>query len=775
MYFTKYPHRANFSYVEVYDQEIGQICAGRRVFEVERNSYEGEIHHLRITNPAVWAPNESLASLILPSESDGSQFQITDGFRLEVRGSNHSILLNGQFGVSGDASIFSFDLEPGARFYGMGQKLFGEIELSGYRTKFWNTDVWGDFNRGQWRNKPSDPPYFSTPYVIVRVGTEYVGFLMHTPYPVFMETPGTDESRVFVHWQRTGKGLIIGSEGGEPNLWIFHGPSLRELTQKLQSLVGKTPRPPIWSLGYHQSRWGYAGHDDLVRLDHELEKHEIPCSGLWLDIDYLDGYRVFQCDPKSFPEGIHKTKEVLKRNGRRIVPIIDPGVKFEPGYRVYDDGHKEDVFCRNAEGTEFVGTVWPGETVFPDFTLSRVRNWWAGYVKEFIDSGFESCWIDMNDPSTGPVDPQGMLFDHGKVRHETHHNDYSYGMQEGTFQGFLKARPNERPFILSRSGYTGSSRYSAIWTGDNLSNYFYLQSSIATCVNMSLSGMPFVGADVGGFGDDVSDELMLDWTKAHFLFPFFRNHANKITREQEPFVFPEPVMSVLRHYIRLRYMLLPYLYNLFVEQETVGSPVLRPLFYEDEALGLDEINDQFFVGPSILQAPFVEERAKRRSVLLPGTEPWFDTSTGSWVSPGITELRRGRDTTPLYIRAGSIIPMQPEAPKGGVVDMVSVQLHLFLPENWTGEGSLEYVADDGLSFNYRDGQTSKIKVRFVALEGNVAIAVDHLESGFEAIVPTIVLHGVAKSVRINGRDTSLRKNRVTLTGKALPVQVVNMR
>lgn len=771
MYFNKFPHRANFSFVETYDSEIGQACAGRRVFEATVESFEGDLYRVRVSNPEVWNESPPLAELNVPAPSDRRRLKADDGFNLTLTGKDGQALFTGKFGVSGAASMFVFELGGAARFYGMGEKTFGKMELSGYRAKFWNTDVWGDFHFGQWGEHPTDPPYASIPYLAAKIGDEYVGFLLGNVQATFMETPGTDESRVFVEWQRTAPELIVGAEGGEPDLWVIYAPTLAELTRKLQTLVGKTPVPPAWALGYHQSRWGYGGHADLMRLDEQFTKNKIPCDALWLDLDYMDGYRIFQTDPAKFPDGIDTTAATLAKSGRRIVPIIDPGVKAEPGYRVYDDGKAEDVFCRNEEGGEFIGLVWPGETVFPDFSLARVREWWAGYVQEFAESGFGACWIDMNDPSTGPVDPQGMRFDHGKEAHAAHHNDYALGMQKATFEGFLKARPEERPFILSRSGSVGSSPYSAIWTGDNLSNYFYLKMSIPCSVNLSLSGQPFNGADLGGFGEDVSDALMMDWAKAHFLFPVLRNHANRGTREQEPFAFPEGTMSVIRRYIRLRYKLFPYLYNLFVQQEEVGDPILRPLFYEFDDADLDKIDDQFLVGPSILQAPFVEADAKKRTVHLPGEESWYDASTGEWIEAGERVARHGRDSTPLYFRAGAIVPMLPGTPTDNTKDLRDVHFHIFLPPAWSGESETTYRADDGISYAYRSGGRSEVRVRAMSVDGNLVIATESLSDGFGPIGATFVIHGEPKSVRLNGADVSLEKAKATLTGKPVTVGI----
>lgn len=769
MFFTKYPHRANFSFANAFDPASGEVRAGRRTFQGSVTSYEGDLYHIRLASPDVWGENRSLEALDIPPASDRQRLKADGEFSFSLLGKEGTIL-TGQVGVSGEASMFVFDVPEGTRFYGMGEKTFGKVELSGWRTRFWNTDVWGDFHFAQFGEHPTDPPYFTTPYVVAKLGAEYVGFLLHNPYPTFIETPGTDESRVFVEWQRTSGQLILGSEGGEPNLWIIYGPTLAEVTRKLQKLVGVTPLPPIWSLGYHQSRWGYGGHDDLMELDAQFEKHQIPCDAFWLDLDYMDGYRIFKTSEAMFPGGPMGTAEKLRQNGRRIVPILDPGVKFEAGYSVYDDGHAKGLFCENVEGAEFVGMVWPGETVFPDFTTPEARDWWAGYVQEFAESGFGATWVDMNDPSTGPVDPNGMLFRKGTDPHAAHHNQYALGMQMATKDGLKRARPHERPFLLSRSGFVGSSRNAAIWTGDNISNRFYLKLSVPTTLGMSLSGLPFNGPDLCGFGGDVTDELAIDWFKANFLFPFCRNHSSKGTRTQEPYAFPKDVMQVLRRYIRLRYKLIPTLYNLFIDQEENGDPILRPLFYHFDDEGLDKIDDQFLVGDAILQAPFLGEE-KRRSVVLPGSEPWFDAANGGWLAAGTHDARRAKESTPLYVRAGAMLAMQPGTPTDNTKELRDVHLHVFLPVDWSGDSEIEYRADDGISFAYRAGARSEIKVRLAAVEGNVAIILEQPLDGFGKIEPTFVFHTEPKSVRVNGAALPLTKSKSTLTGKALDVWI----
>ena len=482
-----------------------------------------------------------------------------------------------------------------------------------------------------------------------------------------------------------------------------------------------------------------------------------------MDLEYMRGFRVFDTSKDAFPGGAKETAAILAKNHRRIVPILDPGVKQEPGYHVYDDGLANDVFCRNAEGKPFVGLVWPGETVFPDFTLEHAREWWAGYVAGFREEGFGGTWIDMNDPSTGAVDPTGMRFRNGNEPHEPYHNQYALGMHMATYAGFVRARPDERPFILSRSGFTGSSRFGAVWTGDNISNRFYLRNSIPAAIGMSLSGMPFNGPDLGGFGGNTDDALMSDWVKTDFLFPFFRNHSAIGTRRQEPWQFKPTTLRVMRHYIRLRYRLLPYLYNLFIEQEESGDPSLRPMFYHFGDEGLDSIDDQFMVGPFILQAPHVGEE-RLRDMLLPGGEPWFDAIDGSWAAPGAHRRARTAMSSPLFFANGAIVPMRRTDSADNRTDLRRIEFHIFASADTQGSSRYVYRADDGISFGYRRGERSRIEVEAKWKQGRLEINWSQTANGYGPIRPRFTAYG-ATEVTVNGKEALLTPRRIRLTGR----------
>ena len=771
MYFNKYPHVANFAFAEKYEATRSAFDIGSRKFSLQVDSYGSGIHRLQVLHPDTWSPNHCLTQLC-PPEGTGNGLTISPDFQIAIQNSKGETVLQSRagatFGVCADQWVIRFEVDPETRYYGLGEKNFGRLELSGLRTKFWNTDVWGDFHYTHWADQPVDPPYISIPYVILKRANGYVGILLHTGFPTFMEIPGDDASRAFEAWRHTSPQIILGAEGGHPDIWILEAPTLRELTQKYQKLIGVTPTPPLWSLGYHQCRWGYEGEAHLVDLDVNFEKHQFPCDGLWLDIDYMRGYRVFTTEEKHFPKGVGHTIGLMKKNDRKVVPILDPGVKFEKGFEVYEDGHKKDVVCWNRQGGEYVGIVWPGETVFPDFSLQEGRDWWAGYCAKFMQSGFRAAWVDMNDPSTGPVDPTGMLFNRGTQPHEKYHNQYALGMQMATFQGFLQAKPNERPFILTRSGFVGTAKYSAAWTGDNVSNYFYLKASVPTSLNLALSGIPFNGPDVGGFGDEPSDGLMLDWVKTCFLFPFMRNHTGDGSkRGQEPWKFKAETLEQIRKYVRLRYKFLPYLYNLFIDQEELGDPPMRPLLYEFEGQAdLETVSQQFMIGPSILQAPVVDEKKRSVSAILPGKGPWLDANSGKWKKKSVT-VKPAFGETALYFRNGSVVPMQKGIATTNTKDISNVDVLLAFAPGTTGETSYAYRSDDGLSYGYRDGERSCLQISASWKGKALSISSQHVENGFGAIQAEFLVPAGFEKIEVDGRPGIISEEALELTGAPL--------
>ena len=371
---------------------------------------------------------------------------------------------------------------------------------------------------------------------------------------------------------------------------------------------------------------------------------------------------------KDFPRP-RKLNESLRRQGIRTVAIIDPGVKLDPGYSVYDSGSKADIFCKAASGRDYVGQVWPGNTVFPDFTQEDAQEWWAQHLADFLESSaLDGGWLDMNDPSTGWCDADDMLFGKGKIAHSRYHNQYGHFMAKASRLAFEKLDPKRRPFLLTRSGFTGTQRYSAVWTGDNDSNWGHLRMSIPSTINLGLSGIAFNGPDIGGFAGNTTPHLLVRWFQAGFLFPFFRNHSIMNSKSQEPWAFGPRYLRPIRDVLHTRYRMLPYIYQCFFQHHLTGDPVLRPLLYEFEDRELENLDDQFMLGSSLMAAPIVDDesggdfivkggvRRQLRHITFPAGW-WFDLNLGEWVEGGRTiRYAVADDETPLFARDGSIIP-----------------------------------------------------------------------------------------------------------------------
>ena len=779
MYFNKYPFSHNFQFTASYRPDSG-FGFSDGVRPVALQTFGKNIFRVTVSG-GDWEQNFSQVEFLYPdSEALAYRLEVSGGGGLRILKSDGSPMLEsfakGAFGKCGEASMFRFNYEPSHRFYGAGSKLL-PLEHTGMQTKFWNTDVWGDFPMEQVINGRPDPYYVSIPYLIINTGNGWVGLLYNNPESTFISVGAQQGIETFATVKTDdANSVCIGSESGQPDLFIIAAESLAELTRTYQQLVGVTPLPPVWSLGYQQCRWGYESVEQLEGIREQFETHGIPVDGLWLDIDYMDGYRVFTTDVTKIPEPSSEFQVMLDK-GHPVVPIIDPGVKYDPEYAVYQSGKAAGVYCQNPEGDDFIGLVWPGLTVFPDFSREDARAWWADQVAEFAKQGIVGAWLDMNDPSLGKSNPYDMLWgEGGKHSHRTYHNQYGMGMAKATREGFEKAHPDERIFLLTRSNCTGGGKYAAVWTGDNVANYHYLSMAIPTSLNLALSGIPFNGGDVGGFGGDTNPRLLRDWTKAACLSPFFRNHSDCHCIRQEPWVFDELTLSVCRDFIRLRYLLMPYLYNLYVAQAEVGEAIMRPLIYDfdsTEALEIDRVDDAFLCGSAILHAPFVTENDETRSVALPGAQSWYAPFEKKWYSgnQSLGGVVREDDTSPIYLREGTIIPLRRSAPEEQETDLLEVDLLVVASSETVTQFSYTYAADDGRTLAYRDGARSKLHVDVNVSGNSIQIQTNQKESGFGEIKYRILLLDGFESCQLNGEAIRMGAGELTFAGQALPVWI----
>lgn len=465
----------------------------------------------------------------------------------------------------------------------------------------------------------------------------------------------------------------------------------------------------------------------------------------------MDSYRVFTPKTELFPD-VPAMLQRLSEQGFRVITIVDPGVKHDPGYAVFDQGRERKVLCTTAGGDLYIGQVWPGNTVFPDFVTEEGRAWWGELKAAHVRSGLAGIWNDMNEPATGSIPSLAMRFGHGEYAHERFHNQYALLMAMGTRTGLLEAMPTLRTFILSRSGFAGIQRYAANWMGDNLARWDHLALSIAMGAGFSISGQPFVGADVGGFMGDTDAELLVRWMQYGTLTPFCRNHSVIDTVDQYAWSFGTAIEDLIRAAIELRYRLLPYIYTSFLRSTETGEPVQRPLIFDYQRdLGVRDLDDQYLFGPDLLVAPVIEPGTTSRPVYLPAGEwyEWHGDNSGEderIAGGSFVVADTPMDRIPLYARAGAVLPMWPEAPAStSGYHPELIELHVFVPgSDLSCESRL--VEDDGLTLDeggsqsYRTELTLRRSGHRLQLSGRV-VGLGFPE--FRRRAFRVVLHGAA--------------------------------
>ncbi len=482
---------------------------------------------------------------------------------------------------------------------------------------------------------------------------------------------------------------------------VIEGDSPQQVLTRLSELTGTIELPPLWALGYQQARWSYVPDSRIRVIADEFRGRSIPCDVLWVDIDYMDGFRIFTFDEEKLPD-VKGLNEYLHEQGFESVWILDPGVKAEPGYFVYDEGVGGDHFIRQPDGELFVNGSWPGDSVWPDYTSPATREWWASYIPDFLANGIDGLWIDLDEPSI--VVPPGVPFPEDLLHrgggglppdmHARYHNAYGLLMSRATYDGMKSARPDRRPFLLSRSSTIGGQRYAAMWTGDNSATWDHLYWSVTMTLNMGLSGQPFAGADIGGFFRAPSPSLYAHWMGVGAFFPFSRTHTVQLSPDQEPWSFGPEVEAISRTALERRYRMLPYIYTLFRESSLNGLPVWRPVFFADPAdTSLRSEDHAFLIGADVLVQP----------VLTEGEPHVFRNPSGIWRE--LTLVGEDPSQSPelpvLKIRGGAIVPL------GRVVQSTAEALldPLTLVVSLDAQGRAQGVLyeDDGEGYGYREG------------------------------------------------------------------------
>ncbi|MBK7405200.1 MAG: DUF5110 domain-containing protein [Phycisphaerales bacterium] len=575
----------------------------------------------------------------------------------------------------------SVGIEAGTSLYGTGE-VAGPLLRNGRVVECWNFDAYG-------YGDAMPHLYQSHPWVLaVRADGTAFGVLADTTYHLRIDLTS---------------GIDIRSDGPDFAVIVIERSSPQEVVMALADLTGKIEMPPLWALGYHQCRYSYHPASRVLDVARGFREHSIPADVIWMDIDYMDGFRVFTFDPTGFPNPRGLISD-LHDIGFRNVWMLDPGIKLDPAYFVYKSGTRQDVWVKAASGEPYVGEVWPGKCVFPDFTSSTVRAWWSGLVGDFVKLGVDGLWNDMNEPAVFNVQSKTMPLDNihradedlgGQGPHAAYHNIFGMQMVRATREGYMAAFPNRRPFVLSRANYLGGQRYAATWSGDNSAEWYHLESSVPMVINLGLSGNPFTGPDIGGFAGNGDGRMFARWMGVGAMFPFARGHTGKGNIDKEPWAFGPEVEATCRRALERRYRLLPYMYTLFHEAHETGMPIIRPLFFldpRDPALRSED--DAFLLGGDLMVVPDLTPERDRTPVLP------RDFAT-AW-RPFDFNDSDDADLPRLYARVGSILPVGPVQQHTGEKPLDPLLLIVSLDDEGRAAGSL--YEDFGDGWEFRDGE-----------------------------------------------------------------------
>ncbi len=691
---------------------------------------------------ASWAvlPDARHASVPATTSNSGDRFEIhTKSLIVDVNKASLEIAIRDLAGniLQQDARPIRFDSD-GFRIYkmmpidehyfGLGDKT-GPLDRRNEAFALWNTDAY----RFQ---ESTDPLYKSIPYFMAYRAGRAIGVLLdntwRSSFDFGKESPGA---------------YSFGAVAGPVDYYFFYGPDAKQVVKTYAWLTGKPPLPPLWSFGFQQSRYSYTPQSRVLEVANHLRADRIPSDAIYLDIDYQEKNRPFTVDRSAFPD-LPRMIAQLKAENFHLVMITDLHIANwpEPSYPPYDTGIAGDNFVKNADGSIYNGIAWPGRSIFPDFTRQQTRAWWGTLYRGFVHDGADGFWNDMNEPSifdtstlTMPLGVVHRIDEPGFApRDATHaeiHNVYGMENSRATYEGLRALNPDRRPFVLTRATYAGGQRYAVTWTGDNSSSWNHLRMTTPMLENLGLSGFAFSGADVGGFAGTPSPGLLTRWIEVGAFQPIDRDHTEKGTGDQEPWVGGAEQENIRRHFIETRYRLIPYIYTLAEEASRTGLPLVRPLFLEfpDAAadrhpMDLDSgAGAEFLLGPDLLIAPqpFPEELDDYQ-VELP-TSGWYDFWTGERVranplpqpvtvaldpdspknsrQPFAIRVTPHLDRLPVYVRAGSILPMAPLVESTNEIPHGPLTLRVYAGDSCTGT----LYQDDGKSFAYEEGSYLRMK------------------------------------------------------------------
>lgn len=633
-----------------------------------------------------------------------------------------------RFGVNwqGSRVINYRKLYPDEKFIGLGEKT-GDLNRRGSSYVNWNSDV-------PLHGITSDPLYETFPFFIgIHSGLTY-GLFFDNTHKTYFDFGATTDNQM--SW--------FGADDGDINYYFFGSQSVAEIIKDYTWLTGRMEMPPMWSLGYQQCRWSYMSAAEILDIAQTFRDHNIPADVMYCDIDYMDGFKIFTWNNETFPDP-KSFIDKLKSMGFRLVTIVDPGIKVEQGYKQYDEGVAKGYFATYPNGENYIGEVWPGRCHFPDFFREDVRKWWGESFNALTDPGVEGFWNDMNEPAAWGQNIPWMVKFGDRFMPEVR-NVYGMEMARATYDGTKKIL-GRRPFVLTRAAYSGTQRYSAVWTGDNSAYDAHMLLGQRMVNALGITGMSMVGVDIGGFTGDPTPELMVRWNSLGVYIPMFRNHAMKGMKMREPWRFGEDNEQIMRKDIEWRYRLLPYLYSSFYQSHTTGLPVSRTLAIEytfDDTVYNDSYQNQFMFGDSLLICPVISTENSVYAYL----------AKGEWYRLGSDEKYEGSKdhkvdaplgNLPVFVKAGGILPLQ------SIIQYTDQKTDGILEVNiWNSNepNTFVYYEDDGSSYDYEKGSYHKRTITFDPYTRQIifSAAEGSYSSKFEKI--KLVLHGFGSEAKM---------------------------
>ncbi|HJZ64961.1 MAG TPA: glycoside hydrolase family 31 protein [Candidatus Acidoferrum sp.] len=634
-------------------------------------------------------------------------------------------------------------MPDGESYFGLGDKA-GPMNRRDRSFTNWNTDEFG------WQES-SDPLYKTIPF--------FEGFRNGTAYGIFFDNTWRSS---FDFGKESRDYYSFGADGGEINYYYFAGPNPKKIIENYAALTGRTPLPPLWTLGYQQCRYSYYPEKRAYEIVERLRADKIPADTIYFDIDYQDHNAPFTVSREDFPHFETMISD-FKKMGMHTILITDLHIKQqEHGYAPYETGMKQDVFVKRADGSLFVGPVWPGPSVFPDFTLTKARDWWGTLYKDFVRMGASGFWNDMNEPSvfntptkTMPLDNVHRTDDGAKHPHTEIHNVFGMQNVRATYDGLRKLEGDERPFVLTRAAYAGAQRFAATWTGDNSSTWNHLSMSTPQLLSMGISGYGMVGDDIGGFAGTPTADLLTRWFEVGAFNPIYRDHTAKGTSDQEPWVHGPEHEAIRRRFIEERYRLLPYIYTGIEEMSRTGIPLMRALYLEyPKVPGVEGDDHDFLFGRDLLVEPVTTEMLDAKEIHLPPGD-WFDYWTGEKLpgNRGFT-LTPTLDQMPLYVRAGAIIPMQELVQYTAQTPSGPLKLRVYPGPDCSGN----LYQDDGHTYAYQKGEVLRVKYSCDSSAARVSVSGKVEKNGYKPWWSSteVKMFGVAarpKNIKVAGNET----------------------